>query len=108
MNPHRARRIVYERSQHSCERCGDFRASEWHHRRNRSQAGQWQPANGLHLCSPCHQWITAHPAESYEQGWLVPSWAEPEETSVLHRGRLVYLDDHGNITPEQAIGGAGA
>lgn len=26
------------------------------------------------LCSPCHRWITEHPAEATAEGWLMNSW----------------------------------
>jgi hypothetical protein len=57
------RAIVYERSMGRCECCGRG-ASEWHHRANRSQGGTWSPANGLHLCRWCHQWVTEHPRDA--------------------------------------------
>lgn len=45
-------------------------ASHMHHRLPRSQGGQHTAANLLHLCSDCHSYVHAHPAESYESGWL--------------------------------------
>jgi hypothetical protein len=29
------------------------------------------------LCRPCHEHVHAHPAESYEQGWLVHTYDDP-------------------------------
>lgn len=102
-----ARKAVYRRSRGVCERCGNRPATEWHHRRNRSQLGRWAAGNGLHLCSPCHRWVTEHPAESYVGGWLVRGTDDPENddpamTPVLYRGRLVLLDDNGGVSEVEA------
>lgn len=69
-----------------CERCGQRRACEWHHRENRSQGGDWSLANGCDLCTPCHSWITEHPAESYAFGWSVPHGVTPEQWPVFRHG----------------------
>jgi hypothetical protein len=90
----RAREVVYERSGHVCEVCGHRRATEWHHRRNRSQGGPWEPSNGLHICNPCHRHITANPAEAFEEGWTVRSWEDWKTKPVkLWQGYCVLSDD---------------
>jgi hypothetical protein len=95
LGEHWARELVYARSGGLCERCGLAYATEWHHRRARSQRGPWEPSNGLHLCSSCHGEITETRTEYYVQGWLVHSWADWAETPVtLHYGR-VLLDNAG-------------
>ena len=104
MNVKRARAIVYERSSGICEVCGRARGTNWHHRRPRSLGGLWCPSNGLHVCgsgtSGCHGHITLNPAASREQGWSVPSWADPAETPVWLAGRgFVLLDALGGIHP---------
>jgi hypothetical protein len=53
-----------------------------HHRRLRAQGGKATDANLLPTCQICHGHIHRHPAESYELGLLVPSWADPEEWPV--------------------------
>lgn len=99
MNEKKARQIVRERSGGVCERCFAVPAAEWHHRKNRSQLGRWTPANGLHLCSPCHRWITEHPRAAYGCGWAVKSVYDPAEVPVLigeaFGPRWVFLDDDG-------------
>jgi len=45
-------------------------AHQAHHVLPRSQGGQHDPENLLAVCSPAHDWIHAHPARSYEAGWL--------------------------------------
>ncbi|OQO89904.1 hypothetical protein B1813_18865 [Saccharomonospora piscinae] len=101
MKEKQARRIVRERSGDVCEvqlpGC-QGRAREWHHRRNRSQGGPWAPSNGLHLCHPCHRWITEHPAESYDEGWMVPSWDDWEVIPVKTWHGYVLLGDDGELT----------
>lgn len=86
MSENSGRLKVRARSRGICERCAKRRACEWHHRRNRSQGGDWSPANGVDLCTPCHAWITEHPAACYVIGWLVPNGASPEQWPVLRMG----------------------
>lgn len=47
------------------------RAAHRHHRRMRSQGGGNEPSNLLAVCPSCHDYIHAHPSESYERGWLL-------------------------------------
>lgn len=42
-------------------------------------------ANLVSLCRTCHAWVHAHPAKSYEQGWLVHSWNDPEDVPVKRK-----------------------
>lgn len=102
MNETKARRIVSERSGGVCEvqlsGVCQGRAGEWHHRRNRSQGGTWEPSNGLHLCSGCHRWITEHPAESYDEGWMLRAGHWPESTPVRTWHGYLLLDDAGDWT----------
>ena len=51
------------------------RATQLHHRRTRSQGGQHTPENLLAVCNAAHDHIHAHPAESYEAGWLLRTGA---------------------------------
>lgn len=76
-----ARRIVYERAGGKCELCGR-RATEYSHRKARSQGGKWSPTNALHLCHGCHAYCHAHPEEAYEQGWFVRSTGDPAAVPV--------------------------
>lgn len=47
-----------------------FLAVEMHHRRRRAQLGDDVASNLVHLCSKCHRWIHANPAEAYAAGYL--------------------------------------
>lgn len=105
MNERECRQITYARSSGACEKCGLQRATEWHHRKARSQGGLWLPSNGLHLDHQCHMEITDTRAVFYDNGWLVKSWQNPAEVPVLHhQWGLVLLTDDGDIhlhRPEQ-------
>lgn len=98
----RARRLVYARSGGQCEMAGLRclgEAAEWHHRKNRSQGGEWLPSNGLHLCVVCHQWVTDHPAGARLMGWSVPSHRDSGLIAVRRRHDWVLLDDEGGFRP---------
>lgn len=97
-----ARRLVYARSGGICERCCHAPGAEWQHRKNRSQGGRWTAANGLHLCSPCHRYVTEHPADAQANGWSVTRLCDPAAVAVLIEGgsRWVYLTDDGAVTTE--------
>ena len=103
MNEKQARALVYERSGGVCEVCSRARGTNWHHRQNQGQGGTWCPSNGLHVCGSgttgCHGRITTHPAAAREQGWAVPSWADPATTPVwLARQGWAYLAADGSTT----------
>lgn len=102
----KTRVAVQERSNGVCERCDLARATEMHHRKNRSQSGQWHPANILHLCSLCHVEITAEPEMSRHYGWALAQHRTPADIPVLRRGVWVLLADNGDIQqiPEPAGG----
>lgn len=69
------------------------RAAHKHHRQTRSQLGGDEKANLLHLCAQCHGWIHAHPAESYENGWLVYSWQDPAKVDVFFPPERIEEDE---------------
>lgn len=98
------RDVVYPRAGGWCEIqlagvCAG-RAAQWHHRLNRSQGGTWAASNGLHVCVPCHAYVTdGERAEAKEKGWAVaPGITPPAEVPVLRRGVWVLLDDEGGVT----------
>jgi 5-methylcytosine-specific restriction endonuclease McrA len=104
VNEKQCRAVVKERSQLRCEYCGHS-AFEMHHRKNRSQSGQWTPANILHLCRECHRWATEHPTLANVFGLSLKSYEEPTEVAVLTaRGALVLADD--GSTDFQPLGAA--
>lgn len=82
------------------------RATDWHHRKNRSQRGLWQASNGLHACRWCHEHVTdtrGHRALFEANGWIVPSHRTPAEVPVLlPTGQRVLLDDVGDYLPVAA------
>lgn len=99
----RGRDLVYPRSGGWCEIqlagvCAG-RACQWHHRLNRSQGGTWAASNGLHVCVPCHVYVTdGERAEAKAKGWAVaPGITPPAAVPVLRRGQWVLLDDEGGF-----------
>lgn len=94
-----ARRLVRERSGGICEVCGAARATNYQHRKNRSQGGQWSAANGLDDCGSgttgCHGFIHANPAKSYAAGWSVKGAFDESSTPVRTVRGLVLLDNEG-------------
>jgi len=113
--------LVRERSGGHCEvrlyAVCQGQATNWQHRKNRSQHGGWSASNGIHVCGSgttgCHGCITENPAASAERGWTVWSWQEPAETAALlhtvHYGHAyVLLDDAGCYAlapwPEHPVG----
>jgi hypothetical protein len=104
VNERLARRIVRERSGGICEVCAVAYATNFHHRKNRSQGGGWCPSNGLDVCGSgttgCHGFITAHPKLSYEYGYSVRmGLTDPAQVPVRLAGRgWTLLDPAGDYT----------
>ena len=102
MNETKCRTIVSARSGGMCERCGNARAHEKHHRVNRSAGGTWTPENIGDLCPGCHQWITTHPTEAAAEGWHLRDGEDPAAVSVVHAMlpgfRMFLTADGGLIT----------
>lgn len=100
MGERTARKIVRARSGGVCELCQKQRATDVHHRKNRSQGGLWEPQNLLHLCHDEHMRITTSPALSYERGWSVRSGHDPATQPVWlagHGWSLLRAD--GSVAP---------
>jgi 5-methylcytosine-specific restriction protein A len=102
------RAIVWERAGGICEFCGDKRADEVHHRRNRAMGGSSDPdihavSSLLALCRDCHRAVGDFPRGAEALGLLVPHGeAEPRDVPVQYRGRRVLLNDDGGIRPVAA------
>ncbi len=101
-----ARKTVRTRSGGICEICGHAVATNFGHRKNRSQGGQWSASNGLDLCGSgstgCHGKATVNPALARERGWAVLSTQDPAEMPVFLTGLgWVYLLDDGSTTPQE-------
>ncbi|WP_432420793.1 HNH endonuclease [Nocardia farcinica] len=94
------REIVATRSGGRCERCGQF-GTTVHHRRKRSQGGRWDASNLLALCGDgvrgCHGWAEANPSAAHEAGYWLRHGEQSTATPVLRLGRLVLLDDDGQV-----------
>lgn len=102
------RTTIRQRADGWCERCGLQRGTEMHHRRTRGMGGSKQEdtntaSNALHLCSPCHTYITEHPRDAYNHGWSVLSHQNPADIPVEYRGDWVYLDSLGNLQPIEEV-----
>jgi hypothetical protein len=97
--PQKVRDALRERAEGCCELCG-VPANNAHHRKNRSQGGRNELSNLLLLCGSGttgdHGYITENPADSYANGWSVPSFRDPHVTPVrLHDGWYL-LGDNGD------------
>lgn len=97
------RKAVFDRDTH-CVKCGRYLHDNVHvhHRKLRKQGGKDSLSNLIALCGPCHNIapdsVHQNPERSYEQGYLVPSWADPEEwPMLLPDGSRVLLQDTGEV-----------
>lgn len=104
---------VLERAGSYCEKCGKVgRDFALHHRKLKSQGGLDEVCNLIAVHHECHNMgtkaIHMNPKESIENGWIVPSWAEPSTYPlILPDGTHVLLDNGGSYTPtEGGIHGA--
>lgn len=82
---------LLSRDHGSCPRCGDRirDKAERHHRQRRTVGGD-RYANLLLLHPACHQWITEHPTEARERGWIVSAHgADPADVPVVFTGTPV-------------------
>lgn len=94
------RKVVKARSGGLCECCGMRRATDWQHRKNRSQGGDWSASNGLAACRLCHRWIHDNPRAARARGWSVLSGLNPAEIPVRRRvDAWVLLADDGQLVP---------
>ena len=93
--PPNMRASLYERSGGSCERCDKgfhARYMHIHHRLLRSRGGADDATNLVIICPSCHGWAHRNVAVATQQGWIVPSSADPASWPVLrtHYGRQGY------------------
>lgn len=109
-----ARALVTGRDGGVCVKClrvDPVFGVSWDHRQNRSQLGKWRASNGQLLCGTgttgCHGWKTTNPAEALDEGYTVPSYADPAEWparrwfatpfGTVRLGWCLY-DDAGQVT----------
>lgn len=100
-----ARQIVRQRSNGVCEVCAAARATDYQHRKNRSQGGRWAPSAALDCCHACHMRMHREVLEAVRHGWTVQSHSEPADTPVWIRPWLgsgwYLLADDGTYNPYQ-------
>ncbi|QDH92334.1 HNH endonuclease [Gordonia phage Spooky] len=94
MNEKAARRIVNERADGFCERCGRY-GTTIHHRKKRGQGGPWTPQNCVAVCghgtTGCHGWAEHHPNAAHEEGFHVRPWEDETSIPILHSTRRRLL-----------------
>ena len=58
-----------------CVRCWRNPSTDVHELKSRARGGSITDLSNLVcLCRVCHDWVTQHPKEATEQGWLRNSW----------------------------------
>jgi len=96
------RKLVEERSDGFCEKCGIPGATDKAHRISRGVGGGGEPANILDLCRDCHQYHHLNPNIAYQGGWHLRSTSTPTECPVRfhHDGTfgMAYLHNDGTFT----------
>lgn len=103
-----ARITVRRRSGGCCEVCGVAAATNFQHRKARSQGGEWSAVNGLDVCGAgnyagCHGRIHQNPEEAYANGWSVRSTDDPAAIPFTHwQWGPARLDESGAYLPVPA------
>ena len=107
----KVRKLVVERDQHCCARCGWDICGQYsiHHRKPRRMGGSKDPlthsaANQILLCGSgvdlCHGHIESNRAEALALGWLLRDSRDPSDAPVLHALHgWVLLDTEGGWAP---------
>jgi hypothetical protein len=94
---------VLNRAGNYCEKCGKVGSDfALHHRKLKSRGGKDSVANLMAVHHGCHNLDTdsihANPAQATKMGWMVPSWADPEDYPIhLPDGFIVRFDDQGTF-----------
>jgi 5-methylcytosine-specific restriction protein A len=91
---------IFDRDDWKCVRCLGA-ANDVHHRKLRGMGGSKllnTPSNLISLCRKCHNWTHAHPADSYNAGYLVHSWDNPETIFIITKPGLLTLREDGTFT----------
>lgn len=100
MSWEKARKAALERDDGICRRCGDY-ATDVHHRVLRGMGGTKNKniavgmANLISLCRSCHSHVHLNVAESYESGFIVHSWGDPETVSIVTKFGTLELREDG-------------
>jgi hypothetical protein len=103
LNQESCKRLVFARAGGRCERCGAGITLSYHHRKKRSQGGDWTPDNIVLVCGSgttgCHGWIEHNPAKAEKEGFHVRPWEEPDEIAVkILRQNWQLLLDNGEVS----------
>jgi 5-methylcytosine-specific restriction enzyme A len=91
-----AKKQAAARDEGRCRRCGRP-ATDVHHRRPKGMGGtsdlyiRLGLANLVCLCRQCHDYIHAHPEEGYRTGFLVHSWDDPADVSLMLKSGTHYV-----------------
>jgi hypothetical protein len=94
--------VVLQRANGYCEVCGKvLNDYALHHRKLKSRGGKDSVVNLMVLHHECHNMGTysVHmtPGESTKAGYMVSSWAEPEDVAVLQPdGSKVFYKENGD------------
>lgn len=63
-------RLAYMQAHPVCEACGIANSEQLHHKKGRGR-NYINIDTFMAVCHTCHTYIHAHPAESYEKGWMI-------------------------------------
>lgn len=56
------------------------RATDWHERLTRARGGSITDlSNAIGCCRECHSWLTEHPQEAHEMGFMSHAWEVLDE-----------------------------
>lgn len=95
MSERLCRSLVFARAGGRCERCGSGFNLSYHHRKKRSQGGDWDAFNIVLVCGSgttgCHGWIEHHPNMAEAEGFHVRPWEDPEYTPIKLNRTNWYL-----------------
>ena len=100
----KSKRLVEARDGEKCLKCLGP-ATAVHHRKVRGSGGSGDPevnyglANLVSVCEECHREIHLHPANSYENGFLVHSWEDPAKIPLTVKPGTFWV----NLTPDGEI-----
>ncbi len=97
------RAVVMARAGNCCERCGIPVVNipaDLHHRLPRRSGGTKNPAindphNVVLICRDCHTHVESHRTQAKVDGWVVPSWEDPETVPLIDvfGNRFLLNDD---------------